>query len=263
MTLDENKIVEIAKQLLEAEEKRKPIDPITDKNPKITIDEAYKIQLRVIDFKKQKGQVVVGKKIGLTSKGMQNLLGVNEPDYGQILNKMVIYEGEPISLSQLIQPKVEAEIAFFLKKDLKGPGVTVADVLDATEGVMPAIEVIDSRIRDWKIKIQDTVADNASSARVVLAGRIMPIEGTDLRYIGMVLEKNGEVVATGAGAAVLGNPVQAIAWLANKLYEFGITLKSGEIIMSGSFTAAVQVSPNDVIRATFDRLGPVTVKFIV
>jgi 2-keto-4-pentenoate hydratase len=128
---------------------------------------------------------------------------------------------------------------------------------------MPAIEVIDSRIRDWKIKIQDTVADNASSARVVLAGRIMPIEGTDLRYIGMVLEKNGEVVATGAGAAVLGNPVQAVAWLANKLYEFGITLKSGEIIMSGSFTAAVQVSPNDVIRGTFDRLGPVTVKFIV
>ncbi|MEM3550620.1 MAG: 2-keto-4-pentenoate hydratase [Candidatus Bathyarchaeia archaeon] len=263
MSIDENKIEEIAKQLLEAEDKRKPIDPITDKNPKITIEDAYKIQLRIVDFKKQRGQIIVGKKIGLTSKGIQNLLGVNEPDYGHILNKMVIYEGEPLSLSQLIQPKVEAEIAFLLKKDLNGPGVTVADVLDATKGVMPAIEVIDSRIRDWKIKIHDTVADNASGARILLAGRIMPIEEIDLRYIGMVLEKNGEVVATGAGAAVLGNPVQAVAWLANKLYEFDITLKSGEIIMSGSFTAAVPVSSNDVIKATFDHLGPVTLKFIL
>jgi len=262
MALDEKTIGELAKQLLEAEDNRKPIDPITDKYPSISIGEAYKIQLKVVHLKKKRGQVVVGKKIGLTSKGMQQLLGVNEPDYGHILDKMMIYEGEALSLSQLIQPKVEAEIAFLLKKDLKGPGVTVASVIDATEGVMPAIEIIDSRIKNWKIKIQDTVADNASSARVILGGRIMPIEELDLRYVGMVLEKNGEIVATGAGAAVLGNPAQSVAWLANKLSEFGITLKAGEIIMSGSFTAAVEASPNDAIKATFNHLGSVTVKFI-
>lgn len=262
MALDEKTVEELAKQLLEAEDNRKPIDPITDKYPSISIGEAYKIQLKVVHLKKQRGQVIVGKKIGLTSKGMQQLLGVNEPDYGHILDKMMIYEGEALSLSQLIQPKVEAEIAFLLKKDLKGPGVTVASVIDATEGVMPAIEIIDSRIKNWKIKIQDTVADNASSARVILGGRIMPIEELDLRYVGMVLEKNGEIVATGAGAAVLGNPAQSVAWLANKLSEFSITLKAGEIIMSGSFTAAVEASPNDAIKATFNHLGSVTVKFI-
>jgi len=262
MAVDEKTIGELAEQLLEAEDKRKPIDPITDKYPSISIEEAYKIQLKVVHLKKQRGHVIVGKKIGLTSKGMQQLLGVNEPDYGHILDKMMIYEGEALSLSQLIQPKVEAEIAFLLKKDLKGPGVTVASVLNATEGVMPAIEVIDSRIKDWKIKIQDTVADNASSARVILGGKMLPPRELDLKCIGMVLEKNGEIVATSAGAAVLGNPAQSVAWLANKLSEFGIALKAGEIIMSGSLVAAIEAMSNDVIRATFDRLGSVAVKFI-
>jgi 2-keto-4-pentenoate hydratase len=262
MVLDEEQIRENAKKLLDAEDNRRPINPITDEHPGISIEEAYKIQLRVVDLKKQRGQVVVGKKIGLTSKGMQDLLGVHEPDYGHILDKMVVYEGEALTFSQLIQPKVEGEIAFLLKKDLKGPGVTAASVLTATEGVMPAIEVIDSRVRNWKIKIQDTIADNASSARVILGGGITTLEGLDLRYVGMALEKNGEVIATGAGAAVLGNPAQSVAWLANKLAEFDITLKAGEIIMSGSLVAAAEVAPKDVIRATFDRLGSVTVKFI-
>ncbi|MEM1550734.1 MAG: 2-keto-4-pentenoate hydratase [Candidatus Bathyarchaeia archaeon] len=262
MVLDERTIDGLAEELLEAENKRKPIDPITDRYPSISIEESYKIQLRVVHLKSQDGQVVVGKKIGLTSKGMQQLLGVNEPDYGHILDKMVLYDGENISLSQLIQPKVEAEIAFILKKDLRGPGVTVASVLDATEGVMPAIEVIDSRIKNWRIKIQDTIADNASSARVVLGERMLPPQKINLKYVGMVFEKNGEIAATAAGAAVLGNPAQSVAWLANKLSEFGITLKSGEIILSGSLIAAVEVTPKDVIKATFDRLGSVTVKFI-
>jgi len=262
MALDEKTLGEIARQLIEAEDNRKAIDPITDNHPSISIEDAYKIQLKVVGLKQQRGQVIVGKKIGLTSKRMQDLLGVYEPDYGHILDRMVVFEGQPMSLSELIQPKVEAEIAFILKKDLKGPGITAATVLNATEGVMPAIEVIDSRIRDWKIKIQDTVADNASSARVILGGKILPAQKLDLRYVGIVLEKNGEIVATGAGAAVLGNPAQSAAWLANKLSEFDVALKAGEIIMSGSLVSAVEVKPNDVIRATFDRLGSVTAKFI-
>lgn len=193
---------------------------------------------------------------------MQKLLGVHEPDYGHIFNRMMAPDGGPLSFSKLIQPRIEGEIAFILQRDLRGPGVTLASVLRATRGVMASIEVIDSRIKDWKIKIQDTVADNASSARVILGGRIAPPDNLDLRCIGMILEKNGEIIATGAGAAVMGNPAQSVAWLANKLSEFGISLNAGEIIMSGSLTAAIKVAPGDVIKATFDRLGTVTARFM-
>jgi len=262
MVFDEKIIDKIAKELFKAEKNRSVIEPITERYPNISIQDAYKIQLKVVDWKKKEGQIVVGKKIGLTSKQMQDLLGVHEPDYGHILDSMVFFEGDSLSFSQLIQPRVEGEIAFILNEDLEGPGVTVADVIRATEGVMASIEVIDSRIKDWKIKIQDTVADNASSACVVLGGRMFSARRLDLRYLGMVLEKNGEIVATGAGAAVLGNPCQSVAWLANKLSEFNISLKAGEIVMSGSLTAAVKVNPGDVIRVTFDRLGSVTAKFV-
>jgi 2-oxopent-4-enoate hydratase len=207
------------------------------------------------------GHCIVGKKIGLTSKAMQTALGVFEPDYGYIADYMMVYEGDPVSLTELISPKVEPELAFVLKEDLQGPGVTVADVLRATAGVMPAIEIIDSRVKDWKIKIQDTIADGASIGRVVLGGKLTPIENIDMRYIGLVLEKNGQVVATAAGAAVLGHPATAVAWLANKLAKFNIALKKGEIIMSGSFTAACPVVDQDNVTCHFDHLGSVSVRF--
>ena len=259
--LDERTVEVLALKLIKAEESRVPIDPISE-SYELGIDDAYRIQLKGVEMKKERGMIAVGKKIGLTSKRMQEYFGVYEPDYGHIMDKMMVFEGQPISLSELIQPKVEAEIAFYLEKELKGPGVNVASVLDATKWIMPAIEVIDSRIRDWKIKVEDSIADNGSSARVVLGGRAVEPLGVDLKHIGMAFERNGELVATGVGAEVLGNPAQSVAWLANKLSEFGVSLGKGEVVISGSLIPAVDVSPNDHFRATFDHLGSVSVKFV-
>jgi 2-keto-4-pentenoate hydratase len=164
-------------------------------------------------------------------------------------------------MSRLILPRIEPEIAFLLKSDLKGPGINAAQVLDATEGVLPAFEVIDSRFKDWKITVKDSIADNASAATMILGGKLTSIKDLDLRLIGLVLEKNGEVVSTGAGAAVLGNPAESVAWLANKLAEFDISLKKGEFVMSGSLVKAVPVEAGASFRATFDRLGSVSVRF--
>jgi 2-keto-4-pentenoate hydratase len=259
--MDESRMKTLADMLLAAEMSRKPILPLTESNRGITVDEAYRVQLHIMEMKKSAGQVVVGKKIGITSRAMQAMLGVNEPDYGHILDGMVVAEGETIRTADLIQPRIEGEIAFVLKEDLEGPGVTLADVIRSSAGVIPALEVIDSRIMEWKIKLPDTVADNASSARIVLGGKITLVLGLDLRTVGMVLEKNGEIAATAAGAAVLGHPAQAVAWLANKLAVYKIPLSKGEVILSGSLTAAVPVAAGDFIRADFGLLGDVKIKF--
>jgi 2-keto-4-pentenoate hydratase len=259
--MDESRIKALAEMLLAAEKNRKPIAPLTDSDKGIALDEAYRIQLRVVEMKKSSGQIVVGKKIGITSLAMQAMLGVREPDYGHILNDMVVMEGEKIPMTDLIQPRIEGELAFVLKEDLKGPGITMTDVIRCSEGVIPSLEIIDSRIVDWKIKLADTVADNASSGRIVLGGKITPLLGLDLRTVGMVLEKNGEIVGTATGATVLGNPPQAVAWLANKLAVYGIFLRQGEVILSGSLTAAVPVAGGDFFRADFGPLGDVKIKF--
>lgn len=259
--MDESRLKALAEMLLAAEKNRKPIPPLTESDPGITVDQAYHIQLRMMEIKKSSGQVVVGKKIGITSLAMQTMLGVKEPDYGHILNGMVVMEGEKIPVADLIAPRIEGEIAFALKEDLKGPGVTLTEVIRCSEGVIPSLEIIDSRILDWKIKLPDTVADNASSARIVLGGVLTPVWGLDLRTVGMILEKNGEVVATATGAAVFGHPAQAVAWLANKLAVYGIALRKGEVILSGSLTAAVPFNAGDFIRADFGVLGDVKIKF--
>lgn len=251
-----------AERLLQAEETRVPVEPLTSAWPEIDIPTAYQIQLRVVEQKRARGHRVVGMKIGLTSKAMQDLLGVHEPDYGHLLDDMVVPNGQTIPVGRLLQPRCEGEIAFLLKRDLVGPGVTVAEVLSATEALMPALEIVDSRVRDWRIKIQDTIADNASSALLVLGDRLTPVHGLDLRLVGMVLEKNGQVMATGAGAAVLGHPAAAVAWLANKLGEFGVVLKAGEIVLSGALTAALPIAAGDAFRAEFDRLGSASVRFV-
>lgn len=260
MTREE--IANLSRELLKAEETRTPVAPLTDRFHDITVADAYNIQLGIIRAKLERGDVVVGKKIGLTSKAMQDMVGVKEADYGHVLSSGVFLEGQPVETSRLIQPRLEAEICFILKEDLKGPGVTTANVLTATSGVMPAFEVIDSRIKDWKIRIQDTVADNASNAAVILGGKLTRIKDLDLRLTGMVYEKNGDILATGTGAAVLGNPVQAVAWLANTLAQYGITLKAGEFIMAGALTAALPIKAGDNFTATFDRLGPVSARFV-
>lgn len=260
--MDKELITRLAQELYTAESSRTPIEALTTRYPEITNEDAYQVQLAGMKMRIADGHAIVGKKIGLTSKAMQAALGVFEPDYGYITDRMMVLEGDGISLSDMISPKVEAEIAFVLKEDLTGPGVTLARVLKATAGIMPAFEIIDTRIKDWKIKIQDTIADGASIGRVIVSGALIPVEKVDMRYMGLVLEKNGEVVTTAAGAAVLGHPANAVVWLANKLAQYGITLKAGEIIMSGSFTAACAVAAGDNLRATFDGLGTVAVRFI-
>ena len=259
--LSKETIASLAKELLDAETQLKPIKPITERFPEITNADAYAIQLEIVKAKEHLGQSVVGKKIGLTSKPMRDLAGVYEPDYGHILDQLMVLEDEEIDLAQLIQPRFEVEIAFILKEDLTGPTVNTAQVLKATEGVMAAIEIIDSRIENWKIKIQDTIADNASIGRIILGGKLVPIKDIDLRLIGMVSKKNGEIVSCSASAAVLGNPAQAVAWLANKISNYGLSLKPGEIVMSGSFAAAVPVNQDDHVTAEFDKLGSVSTRF--
>jgi 2-oxopent-4-enoate/cis-2-oxohex-4-enoate hydratase len=205
---------------------------------------------------------VIGKKIGVTSEAVMNMLDVRQPDFGHLTSAMVFADGAAIDVSQLIAPKAEGEIAFVLKHDLAGPGVTNADVLRATEAVLPCFEIVDSRIRDWKIRIQDTVADNASSGVFVLGDQAVDPRELDLALVGMTLEKNGEIAATGAGAAALGHPANAVAWLANTLGRLGMTLNAGEVILSGSLAAMVPVTAGDSLRISLGGIGSASVRFI-
>ena len=251
----------LADVLASAERDRVPVDPLTAGCPELDIVDAYEIQLLNIQRRVAQGSVVRGHKVGLSARAMQQMMGVDEPDYGHLLDDMFVFEGEHVDTGTLCQPRVEVEVAFVLGARLPAPGCTVADVLAATAFVAPAIEIIDSRIRDWKISLTDTVADNASSARVVLGGSRTSVDRVDLRTIGAVLRRNAEIVETGAAGAVLGNPATAVAWLANKVHDFGVTLDAGHVVMPGSCTRAVDVAPGDVVRADFDSLGHVMVAF--
>jgi 2-keto-4-pentenoate hydratase len=261
MALNKMILTQAAQKLLSAAQDLKPIDPLTETYPGITLDEAYQVQLRAVEMKLADGRRVVGKKVGLTSAAMQQMFNVMEPDYGHLFDDMLVYQGAGMAISKLFQPRIEGEIAFILGMDLMGPGVTPSDVLRATACVTAALEIIDSRIRDWKIKIQDTVADNGSSAAVVLGTHFAPVAGIDLKYVGYVMTKNGQLATTAAGAAVLGSPAQSVAWLANKMGPYGIPLKAGEIILSGSAGVAIPVRAGDSIHLTVDRLGDVDCYF--
>jgi 2-keto-4-pentenoate hydratase len=251
--LTQEQILQEARALYRAEKDKSVLRPFTEKYPKIAPEESYQIQLAQIEMKKADGAKVVGKKIGLTSKAMQKMLNVDQPDYGHILDHMVLQDAAVFRISELIQPKIDRE--------LKGPGVTSMAVLAATRFVVPALEIIDSRIEGWKIKLCDTIADNASSARVVIGNSPKRIDEFDLKLVGMVLEKNGDIVQTGAGGAVLGHPAVAVAWLANAVGQFGVSLRAGEIIMPGALCAAADVSAGDLVQASFDGLGTVSVRF--
>jgi len=258
---DEETLAELARALREAESSRQPIGPLTADHPDLSVADAYRIQQINVHLRKEQGGLVRGRKIGLTSVAMQQQLGVDEPDFGALFADMLVEEGDAIPVGELIQPRVEAEIAFVMESDLQGPGVSSADALRAVAGALPAIEVIDSRVADWKIKLPDTIADNASSARVVCGGKLTAIDDLDLRLIGMALSVNGAVAATGAGAAVLGNPIRCIAWLANKLGEFGVPLRAGDLVIAGALHAALPVAAGDSVRAEFAELGGVTTRF--
>lgn len=238
-----------------------PIEPLTRRFPGLDVDDAYAIQLGQVAAWRQDGAVIKGHKVGLTSAAMQRQLGVDQPDFGHLTGAMFHLESHPIDAAAFLQPKVEPEIAFILGRPLRGPGVTLAEAAASVEFVAPALEIIDSRIRDWKITLVDTIADNASSGGAVLGGSVTPLSQVDLRLAGGVLRRNGEVVGTGAGGAVLGSPLNALAWLANVLGARGVGLEAGHVVLPGSITAAVPVTSGDVVTATFAGLGSVTARF--
>mgnify|MGYP000396727044 FL=1 len=261
--LNKSKIEQYGDELYNALVTRTPVAPLTDREAEITIEDAYQIQQRMIARRLEAtGETIIGKKIGVTSKVVMDMLKVNQPDFGMMTSGMVFNEGESIDTGTMIAPRAEAEVAFVLKSDLTGPGVTAADVLRATECVVPCFEIVDSRIQDWKIKIQDTVADNASCGVLTLGGRRKSPRDIDLALAGMVLEKNGEVISTSTGAAVQGSPVNAVAWLANTLGRLGIGLKAGEVILSGSQSPLVPVKAGDSLVCSVGGLGSTSVRFI-
>jgi 2-keto-4-pentenoate hydratase len=253
--------VALAADLAQAERSRRPITPLTAGHPEIDVVDAYEIQLINIRQRVAEGARVVGHKVGLSSLAMQQMMGVDEPDYGHLLSDMEVFSTHPVPAGRYCYPRVEVEVGFILGATLPGEACTEEDVLAATDAVAPAIELIDSRIRDWRIGLVDTIADNASSAGFVLGPeRVKPRE-IDLLGIDATLRRNGEVVAEGRSDAVLGNPVTAVAWLARKVAGFGVRLEAGHVILPGSCTRAIDVRPGDDFVADFDGLGAVTLSF--
>jgi 2-keto-4-pentenoate hydratase len=223
--------------------------------------DAYEIQLINIRQRVAEGARVVGHKVGLSSKAMQQMMGVDEPDYGHLLDEMEVFEDKPVKAGRYLYPRVEVEVGFILADDLPGAECTEDDVLAATGAFAPSIELIDTRITDWKIKLCDTIADNASSAGFALgADRVSP-KDIDIKSIDAVLTRNSEVVAKGRSDAVLGNPVTAVAWLARKVESFGVRLRKGDIVLPGSCTRAIDARPGDQFVAEFDGLGSVRLTF--
>ncbi|MGE3287333.1 MAG: 2-keto-4-pentenoate hydratase [Pseudonocardia sp.] len=247
--------------LWRAESERAPVPPLTDSRPDLSVADAYAVQRHNVERRISGGSVLRGRKVGLTSRVSQELLAVHEPTFGALLDGMFVDEGEPIALDTLLAPRVEAEIAFVMDAELAGPGVTTTDALRAVAGVLPAIEVVDSRIADWRVRLPDTVADNASAARVVLGGRITPLAGLDLRLLGVLFHRNGAPIDSGAGAAVLGNPARCVAWLANKLGSLGDALRPGDVVLPGALHRMVPVRSGDVFEARFAHIGAVTAQF--
>lgn len=255
-------LTRLADELYSALRQRESIKPLTEREPLLSLENAYAISERLLQRRLNDGEHLVGKKIGVTSKAVQNMLNVHQPDFGYLTDAMVYSNEDAVPISTtLIQPRAEGEIAFVLKRDLIGPGVTVAQVLQATECVMPCFEVVDSRIEDWKIRIEDTVADNASCGLLVLGDHAVSPTSVDLTTCGMVVHKNGRLLSTGAGAAALGSPLNCVAWLANTLGRFGVSLKAGEIILSGSLVPLEPVSAGDHMTLSIGGIGSASVRF--
>lgn len=251
----------LAVDLAQAERSKVPIPPLTDGHPDIDVVDAYEIQLINIRQRVAEGAKVIGHKVGLSSKAMQRMMNVDEPDYGHLLDDMAVHEDTPVKSADYLYPRVEVEVGFILADDLPGAGCTEDDVLAATAAFAPAIELIDTRITDWKIKLCDTIADNASSAGWVLGENRVSPKDIDITAIDAVLTRNGEVVAKGRSDAVLGNPVTAVAWLARKVDSFGVRLKAGDIVLPGSCTKAFDATPGADYVADFAGLGSVHLSF--
>lgn len=259
--MPESERVRAAEALLNAERERSPMVQLSKTWPEISIDDAYAIQGIVAQRKLSAGAKIIGNKIGLTSRAMQQSSQIDEPDYGVLFDYMMVADGAKVPFERYIVPRIEIELLFVLAKPLRGPGIGLLDVLRATEYVVPAIEIIDARVQNPR-KIFDTVADNGAAAGLVLGGRACAPHEVDLRWVAGLLYRNADIEETGVAAGVLGHPAMGIAWLANKLSRFGAGLEAGHLFLSGSFTRPVWAQKGDTIRADFGSLGSLSIQFV-
>lgn len=266
-TLSKIQIQAQAERHHKAEQKRQQIKPVTVDHPNMTIADAYAIQSAWKAIKLKEGRTIVGHKIGLTSKVMQRAMNITESDFGFLLDDMVFEDGSTINTADFLDPRIEVELAFILKKDLSGPNVTLFDVLNATDYVIPALELIAARTfrvdpeTGYKRTVRDTISDNAANGGIIMGGRPMRPDSIDLRWVGALLYKNGVIEESGVAAAVLNHPANGIAWLAKKYANFGLSLKAGEVILAGSFTSPIKVKSGDSIHADFKEMGSITCYF--
>lgn len=247
--------------LTSAYERREPIDPLVKTFPDATVEDAYRVQQEQVRAWVAAGDVVRGHKVGLASAAMQRQMGVNQPDFGHLTSSMFLLEHQPIPTTRFLQPRIEPEIAFVLGAPLRGPGVTVADAVRAVDFVLPSLEIVDSRVRDWKISIFDTVADNASSGGVILGASPVDPADIDLSAVDCTMAKNGVPVESGSGSAVFGSPLNSLTWLANAIGARGVSLEPGHVVLSGSITRAVPISAGDTVTAVLTGIGNVTAVF--
>ena len=267
-SLDDRTICALAKQLYDARKSRTQLRHFSKQHPAMTIDDGYAIQRAWVKLELADGHRIVGRKIGLTSRAMQQSSQIDEPDFAPLMSDMVFAAGGDIPIDRFIAPRVEVELAFVLGKPLKGPGATLFDVLAATEVVTPAIEIIDARIeqfdRDTKQmrKVFDTISDFAANAGIVMGGRPVRPHDVDLRWVGALLHKNGVVEETGLAAGVLNHPANGVAWLANKIAPYGESLEAGQIVLAGSFTRPVNAQAGDTLHADYGPLGSIAFRFV-
>lgn len=261
MTIAPSSIEAHGDALYEAYLARRAIPPLRDRVAGMTIADAYRIASRMVERRVATGETIIGKKIGVTSKAVQEAIGVFEPDFGQLTSGMAFEDGAVVPMDLLIQPQAEAEIAFVLKSDLRGPGITPQDVLDATDHIRCCFEIVDSRIERWDIKILDTVADNASCGVFALGQDKVDPRTVDLELAGMIATRNGELVSTGVGAAVQGSPLNSVAWLADTLGRLGVPLLAGEVVLSGSLGPLIKVTAGDRLEMRVLGIGTCSVSF--
>lgn len=252
----------LADELYRALREGRTVPPLIARHPELTIDDAYAISLGALERRKADGERVIGKKIGVTSKAVQDMLGVHQPDFGFLTDRMYVQGDIDIAANGLIQPRAEAEIGFILKDSLKGPGVTAEQVIAATEAIVPCFEIVDSRIQDWKIAIVDTVSDNASCGVYVLGEARADPRAHDLPNLHVTVTKNGQPLSEGYGHAVQGSPAEAVAWLANTLGAYGVTLEAGDVILSGSLVPLEPAVAGDVFEMQLHGVGACTARFV-
>lgn len=252
---------QIAKDLYEAEKTRRPISKISRRFPQMNVVDSYEIQHIGLSFRLQEGHRIIGRKIGITSKGMQQQLGIENPDYGYLLDSMLLEEGRPCEIEELVSPRVEGELAFILGEDIQGPGITYGDIYNCTNWIVPCFEVCDTRVANWDVTVRDTIADNAGASRLVLGSEPKRLSEINPRLIGMVVEKNGIMEGSATGAEVMGNPVASVVWLVNKLADFDTSLKAGDIILSGAFMSAIPAAAGDVFTLSIDGFPGVNLLF--